>query len=533
VKSAIRYYKVRWLPEAAGNILVGVIGSSILGVIPNTNFSFDGELFLRVMLPPIIFDASLSIDKKAFRRLFIPIVVYACIGTLLSTVIIACIIHNGSKMMGSFCETIPVVESLAFGCLISSIDPIAILSVLSSMGMSNTDSIYVLVFGESLFNDGVAVVLFQTVVRFLDDSFVLSKETVMDAISHFIVVSLGSITIGVLTAVMSAMYFISMKGCQTPMIEVVAFFCWALIPYYIADGLDWSGIVSIAAAGIVMDLLVVGQFKANNVSATIESGNDVHVIEDVSISNNARSLGRQNFLFNTHGQLSTTAKTHVNFVSEIFATLMETAIFAYLGLFLLSSRYHWNFYLTILAVFSCLASRAIMIPGLSAIINFLASRKYGRKVRKVVRWLIPSHEDISNGHLDLNQSPPDKKLDSRTQIVLWIAGLRGAMSFALVENIPLYDSSTGFGSKLKPELKAMTSASIIFTVFICGGTTFYILKYIGMTIDTDPKTLEMTVPLTSNQQESPSSNMSDGVIDISRSSFEGEVQVVRQRSSAI
>jgi NhaP-type Na+/H+ or K+/H+ antiporter len=66
------------------------------------------------------------------------------------------------------------------------------------------------------------------------------------------------------------------------------------------------------------------------------------------------------------------------------------------------------------------------------------------------------------------------------QIVLWFGGLRGAMSFALVENIPLHDASTGYGSRLKPELKAMTSASIIFTVFICGGTTFYLLEWLGM-----------------------------------------------------
>jgi NhaP-type Na+/H+ or K+/H+ antiporter len=66
------------------------------------------------------------------------------------------------------------------------------------------------------------------------------------------------------------------------------------------------------------------------------------------------------------------------------------------------------------------------------------------------------------------------------QLALWFAGLRGAMSFALVEHIPLYDAETGEGTRLKPELKAMTSASIMFTVFILGGTTFYIMEYLGV-----------------------------------------------------
>jgi NhaP-type Na+/H+ or K+/H+ antiporter len=66
------------------------------------------------------------------------------------------------------------------------------------------------------------------------------------------------------------------------------------------------------------------------------------------------------------------------------------------------------------------------------------------------------------------------------QIALWFAGLRGAMSFALVEHIPLYDSFSGEGTRLKPELKAMTSASIMFTVFVLGGYTYYIMQSLGI-----------------------------------------------------
>ena len=58
--------------------------------------------------------------------------------------------------------------------------------------------------------------------------------------------------------------------------------------------------------------------------------------------------------------------------------------------------------------------------------------------------------------------------------ILWFAGLRGAMSFALVEHIPLYDFVSGEGTRFKPELKAMTSASIMFTVFVLGGYTYYV-----------------------------------------------------------
>jgi hypothetical protein len=54
------------------------------------------------------------------------------------------------------------------------------------------------------------------------------------------------------------------------------------------------------------------------------------------------------------------------------------------------------------------------------------------------------------------------------------------MSFALVESIPLYDHFSEQGTRLKPELKAMTSACIVFTVFCLGGYTYYILEKLGI-----------------------------------------------------
>jgi NhaP-type Na+/H+ or K+/H+ antiporter len=129
-----------------------------MSFVPHYDISFDGDWFLRIMVPPIVFEAALSIDKKSFNRHIWPIMIYAVAGTLLATGITAFIVHKGTSML-SGCETIPYVESLTFGALISSIDPIAVLSVLNSMGMTDTDSIYVVIFGESLLNDGVALVL--------------------------------------------------------------------------------------------------------------------------------------------------------------------------------------------------------------------------------------------------------------------------------------------------------------------------------------------------------------------------------------
>ncbi len=53
IKSLIRHFKIRWLPEAGGCILVGVVGGLFLRILPNIDFAFSHDMFLRVMVPPI------------------------------------------------------------------------------------------------------------------------------------------------------------------------------------------------------------------------------------------------------------------------------------------------------------------------------------------------------------------------------------------------------------------------------------------------------------------------------------------------
>lgn len=215
-----------------------------MDMMPHHEISFDGNWFLRILVPPIIFEAALSIDKRSFSRHLVPILIYAVVGTLVATYLTAAIVHNTTAALGSWCQTIPYVEALTFGALISSIDPIATLSVLSNMGMNDTDTIYVLIFGESLLNDGIAIVLFQTLVHFLDESLIIDREAIFAASVHFLVVAFGSLLVGIASGIISTMYYWTFYGCQTPMIEVLMFFCWALLPYYVCDGIGWSGIVA-------------------------------------------------------------------------------------------------------------------------------------------------------------------------------------------------------------------------------------------------------------------------------------------------
>jgi NhaP-type Na+/H+ or K+/H+ antiporter len=487
VKSLIRHFHVRWIPEAGGCILVGMFGGLFLKFFPNMDFGFQHDMFLRLMVPPIgkclfcfrskypfvdclsqsilfvVFEAALNIDKGVFMHMAVPIFMFAILGTLMSTCLTAGIIFYGAPLVNT---AMPFVECLAFGALISSIDPIAVLSVLNNMGMSNKDAIYVLIFGESLLNDGVAIVLFQTLLHFMDESMVIDSEAVWLASLHFLVIATGSLLVGLACGVAASAYFWLMKGIQTPLVEVLTFLCWAFVPYYISDGIEWSGIVSIVAAGFFMDIYVIG-----NRTDTDTNGDSSHSEANSTVSSRTKRSG----IFSQEGFLSSKAKTHIGFVTEINSTLMETAIFAYLGIFLFNKRYHWTLGLPVLAVFSCIASRSVMIfiatgfANMVAKVTSMSRRSFKTNCRPGA--LTPRREEMIKEYT---------KIDGRMQIVLIFAGLRGAMSFALVETVPMYDTQTHQGSRFKPELKAMTSACIVFTVFVLGGSTYYLLERLGL-----------------------------------------------------
>jgi len=475
------------------------------------------------MVPPIVFEAAVKINKSSFRRHIVPICIFAILGTLTSTAFTAFILHKGTSWLGRYVVTIPFRESVIFGALISSIDPIAVLSIFNTMGMTDSDTIYVLIFGESLLNDGVAIVLFQTLVHFLDESLVINGDVVMDACMHFVVVALGSVTVGVFSGACATAYFSLMRGCQTPMVEVIMFCCWSFIPYYICDMVEWSGIVAIVANGFIMDLFVIGQ-KHGVVSSGVEDEIDflVNGGNNNRVGHRRHQLCRGIFIYDGH--LSPKADSHVHFVIEIFATLMETAIFAYLGLFLFSDRYHWSLYLTLISIFATVMGRILMIPLFCQVSNIINQKK-GKGVRRHV-------SNASSLPTNSNSNGDGVHIDCRMQVVLVFAGLRGAMSFALVEHIPMFDTTSLTGSRLKPELKAMTSASVIFTVFVLGGATSYLMERLGYSLNKQQTQQddELEMLMVHQEKRSPSFQQNGNFLPFANNTNHSSV---RQRGSVM
>ena len=513
---------MEWLPDAAIYVLVGaVVGGICRLVAPDVvaeKLTFDNDLFLRILLPPIVFQAALTIDKRAFRRDLFPVLSFAVLGTVLSAVAVGVITYVLTGLGRG--THLPLLDSLLFGALISSIDPVAILGILSSVGVSQRDTLYTLIFGESLLNDGVAIVLFDTLVKHLKAGSVLDKTTFVEILVHFFGIAFGSMSVGVVCGGCCALYFYNLYGKHTAVTEVAIFFSWALIPFYITDFCGGSGIIAIMVMGFVLDYYVVGgnqsdegewmefmQLRRCANDHRYRSEGDLARVAPEPVAEPSRCDRLKlawSRTFSGRGHILSKSRHHVGFVAEVIADIMETAIFTYLGLFLFNDNSEWNWKLNGVAIFGCTLSRLGMVVLISGLINLFVFCDFEgvllRCFRKVCSDLNSSVNTSNNNNTvgGLGQStrttmsdpllgrhnddPPNGEeedgddddsrasiskrfLDMKTQAMLLLAGVRGAVSFALVSNIPVYNVVTKQGSQFKAELKAMTSSSIIFTLF--------------------------------------------------------------------
>ncbi|EMP32574.1 Sodium/hydrogen exchanger 7 [Chelonia mydas] len=122
--------------------------------------TFDPEVFFNILLPPIIFHAGYSLKKRHFFRNLGSILAYAFLGTAVSCFIIGNLMYGVVKLMklvGQLSDKFYYTDCLFFGAVISATDPVTVLAIFNELH-ADVD-LYALLFGESVLNDAVAIVL--------------------------------------------------------------------------------------------------------------------------------------------------------------------------------------------------------------------------------------------------------------------------------------------------------------------------------------------------------------------------------------
>ncbi len=167
--AAFSYINVRFikLPTTIGIMLISLICSlliiwlgkyfpSVSSHVTSLIGSVDFEtILMRAMLSFLLFAGAIHIDIQKLRKEIVPIITYSTIGVLISTLFIGIVMYFVFQL---FNMEVSFIYCLLFGSLISPTDPIAVLGILKRARIPS--SLEIKISGESLFNDGVGVVVF-------------------------------------------------------------------------------------------------------------------------------------------------------------------------------------------------------------------------------------------------------------------------------------------------------------------------------------------------------------------------------------
>lgn len=246
--------RVLKLPSSIGVMIIAMISSILLviggSLFPKffTHFStllMDvdfTEVLMGAMLNFLLFAGAIHINLKALNEQKAPIIVFSTVSVLISTFVIGFILYYIFQLSHI---DLPFIYCLLFGALISPTDPIAVLGILKKANVRK--SLEVKVAGESLFNDGVAVVVFAVILQLAQGSDV---DTSFGSVSWLLVKeAAGGFLLGALLGLGSSN---AIRKIDDYNVTVLITLSVVMGGYLIAHAIHISGPLTMVAAGIVI-----------------------------------------------------------------------------------------------------------------------------------------------------------------------------------------------------------------------------------------------------------------------------------------
>jgi len=202
--------------------------------------SIDPHLILFLFLPPLIFESAFSLEVHLFRRIFTQIALLAVPGLIVATLLTATLAKWVFPWEWSW------AICLMFGALISATDPVAVVALLKEV--SSRARLETLIEGESLLNDGTAIVLFAMFYAWVISP-ISGQFNLIGVVAEFSwVVSLGfliGLIFGLITIVWIGRVF------NDPMIEIVLSIAMAYLVFILAESVHVSGVVAVVTLALM------------------------------------------------------------------------------------------------------------------------------------------------------------------------------------------------------------------------------------------------------------------------------------------
>ena len=218
------------IPYTVALVVVGLL----LTAQSNVSIELTPELILALFVPPLVFEAAFHLKLTELRQNLVTILVLAVPGVILTTMIVAGMLTLGTSL------SLPV--ALVFGALIAATDPVAVVALFRLLGVPKRLS--VLIEGESLLNDGTALVLFNLMLAVA----LTGKFNLFSSLVEFVQVAAGGIVVGlVLGWAISRL----IARIDDYLIEITLTTVLAYGTYLVAEQLHFSGVLAVVAAGLI------------------------------------------------------------------------------------------------------------------------------------------------------------------------------------------------------------------------------------------------------------------------------------------
>lgn len=224
-------------------IFLGLLGFDQLidyevGLLAQLDFT---EVLLDGMLSMLLFAGALHVNIGDLRRYKLPIGILACLGTIVSAALIAGAVYLVLPLLGF---ELSFIWCLLFGALISPTDPIAVMGILASAGAPK--SLETVIAGESLFNDGIGVVIFVILLGILASGDIPTAGY----IGHSLLVEAGG---GILFGlILGAILYYLLKSIDSYQEEVLLTLAGVLGGYALASHYHLSGPLAMVMMGLML-----------------------------------------------------------------------------------------------------------------------------------------------------------------------------------------------------------------------------------------------------------------------------------------
>ena len=224
-----------WARQIPYTLLL-VITGLVLALVDVRLVNLSPELILSIFLPPLLFEAAWNLKWKTLKRDLLPIILFAVVGVMIAVAGIGLGLAQFSRL------TLPI--ALLVGASLAATDPVSVIALFRELGVN--ERLKTLLEGESLFNDGVAVVAFTLLVGIpMGISEFALKDTVLE---FFQVVGIG---LGVGGLIGFGISYLTQRF-DLPLVEQSLTLISAYGTYLVAEELGGSGVIGVVTTGLIL-----------------------------------------------------------------------------------------------------------------------------------------------------------------------------------------------------------------------------------------------------------------------------------------